>query len=279
MRQKISVAIITLNNEKIIERCLDAVKWVDEIVVLDGYSTDRTIELCRKYTDKIYQKEFENFSIERDYVLKRTSNSWILSLDADMVCTKEFCDEVRNKLVDPKKDSYRHRVLTVFLGREIRHCSWYDYRFVRLFNKEKGHYNHERVIHDPIIMDNPGKTGKMKFPIMHYPEEDFITYFGKIKRYSFLTAHEYHRRNLRITPGNAAYYWLIKPWLIFFYKYIFKLGFLDGIPGIIVCFNSMISYYVAYASLWDMQRTGNYSIDTSNSAKYEATVLFNHFIS
>jgi glycosyltransferase involved in cell wall biosynthesis len=267
MRQKISVALITRNNEKIIARCLDAVKWVDEIVVLDGYSTDNTVAICKTYTDKIFQKKFESFSIERAYVMQRTANSWVLALDADMVCAKEFCEEIKQLLENPIKDGYRHRVLTVFLGREIRHCSWNDYRFVRIFNKEKGHYDPERVILDPVIMDNPQNLGKLKNHILHYPDEDFITYFGKIKRYSYLTAHEYRKKGLTITPINSLYYLALKPVLIFFYKYILKKGFLDGIPGIIVCVNSAISYFVAYASLWDMQRTGNWKIDMDRIMK------------
>jgi hypothetical protein len=130
-----------------------------------------------------------------------------------------------------------------------------------LFNKEKGKYDLAMAVLDPFVLNNPKNIGKMKNHVLHFPEEDFITYFGKIKRYSFLTAHEYRRKLLRITPGNAMYFLIAKPALVFLHKYIYKRGFLDGMQGILVSFNSMISYFVAYAALWDMQRTGNTSIN------------------
>lgn len=251
--EKLSVAIITKNNENHVERCLESLKWADEIIVLDGHSSDKTVAICQRYTDKIYQKEFESFPIERDYVLKKTSNRWVLSVDADMVFPKEFCDEVREVLKEPVSDGYRMRVLTIFLGREIRHCNWFNYRFLRLFNKEKGSYDLRLSVYDPFIIKT-GEIGKLKNHVLHYQGESFIEYFGKMKRYSFLTALEYNTKKVVITPFNSVYYLFIKPILAFVHKYICKRGFLDGIQGFLVCTNSAISYYASYAALWDMQR-------------------------
>lgn len=253
--EKLSVAIITKNNQDVIGRCLESLQWADEIVVLDGYSTDRTVEICRRFTDKVYQKEFESFPAERDYVLKRTSYSWILSADADMVFPSEFCEEVRHVLEAPGHDGYLARGLTTFLGREIRHCGWFDRRYLRLFNKEKGGYDLTLSVLD-LFTVRTGNVGQLRHHFLHVPAEPFIDYFGKIARYAQLTAREYRAKGVRIRPANCWWYLIAKPVAVFLDKYVLKRGFLDGIPGLLVCLNSAISYYCSYAALWDMQRQG-----------------------
>jgi glycosyltransferase involved in cell wall biosynthesis len=251
--EKLSVALITRNEESVIERCLESLKWVDEIVVLDGYSTDKTVSICRKYTDKIYQKEFESFPKERDFVLQKTNHRWVLSVDADMFFPTEICTEIRGILANsPTADAYVCRGLTVFLNKEIRHCSWFDYKYIRLFNKEKGSYDLTYTALD--VFNVRGKKGKLKHFLYHYAKESYIDYFGKIKRLSYLTALEYDRKGVRISVGNFWWYFLLKPACVFAFKYGWKRGFLDGTVGLIVCINSAISYYVAYAALWDLQR-------------------------
>ena len=96
--EKLSVALITKNEAGSTGRCLESLKWADEIVVLDGYSTDNTLEVCRQYTDKIFQKEFESFPVERDFILRMTSNKWVLSVDSDMYFPPDFEKEVRETI-------------------------------------------------------------------------------------------------------------------------------------------------------------------------------------
>ncbi len=250
---RLSVAIITKNEEKTIGRCLESLKWADEIVVLDGYSTDGTVSVCKEYTDKIYQKGFESFPVERDFVLKKTSNRWVLSVDADMYFPPEICSEIRHVLgTGIKYDAFLMRGLTIFLGREIRHCSWFDLRFLRLFNKEKGNYDLNLKCIDPFIVK--GRIGRLKNHFIHYGGDSFSDYFGKISRYSYLTALEYRTKGLKITRWNGLFFLFLKPALIFSYKYIVRRGFMDGVPGFFVCANSAASYYSTYAALWDMQR-------------------------
>ncbi|HCG76367.1 MAG: glycosyltransferase family 2 protein [bacterium (Candidatus Ratteibacteria) CG_4_9_14_3_um_filter_41_21] len=251
--EKLSVAIITKNEEKSIGRCLESLKWVDEIVVLDGYSTDRTVKICKNYTNKIYQKQFESFPVERDFVLKKTSHRWVLSVDADMYFLPEICEEIKTVLKsDIKYDAFLMRGLTVFLGKEIRHCGWFDLRYLRLFNKEKGNYDLNLKCIDPFIIK--GEIGYLKNHFIHYGGDSFSEYFGKIKRYSYLTALEYKTKGLRIQPYNCLFYLFLKPLLVFIYKYIVKRGFLDGIVGFLVCVNSAITYFASYSTFWDIQR-------------------------
>ena len=251
--EKLSVALITKNEEKVIGQCLESLKWADEIVVLDGFSTDSTVETCKKYTDKIYQKEFESFPKERDFVLKKTNYKWVLSVDADMYFPPEICEEIKNVLYrGPEFDGYLCRGLTIFLDKEIKHCSWFDSRYLRFFNKEKGSYDFNYEALDIFYVK--GEKGHLKNFFLHYAKESFLDYFGKIKRLSYLTALEYKNKGVRITSYNYPWFFFIKPMCIFLYKYVWKRGFMDGPVGLIVCINSAISYYVAYAALWDTQR-------------------------
>ena len=254
--EKLSVAIITKNEEKNIARCLESLQWADEIVVLDGFSTDGTVDVCKKYTDRIYQKQFETFPRERDYILRKTANRWVLSVDADMYFPPEICEEIRGILSrEPRYDAYLMRALTIFLGKRIKHSSWYDFRYLRLFNKEKGSYDLRLKVLDPFVIKD-GHIGHVQAHFVHYGGDSFIDYFGKIKRYSYLTALEYQGKGLKINASNSFYYLFCKPFLIFAYKYIWKRGFLDGSAGLLICINSAISYYAAYATLWDIQRKG-----------------------
>jgi len=250
--KKLSVALMTKNNEDCVGRCLESLKWADEIVVLDGYSKDKTIQICRKYTDKIYQKEFESFPIERDFLLKKTVHNWVLSVDADMYFPPEICEEIRSALEDPNYNAFLLKGLTIFLNHEIKHCGWYEPRYLRLFKKEKGHYDLTLRCIDPFITQ--GKIGTLKSHFIHYGGNDFAEYFAKIKRYSALTAEEYQIKGIRVSKINWLWYLCFKPFLIFLYKYFIKKGILDGIVGFLVCLNSAISYYAAYAILWDNQR-------------------------
>jgi len=251
--EKLSVALLTKNSEPCIRTCLESLEWVDEIVVLDGYSTDGTIAICREYTEKIFQKPFESFPAERDFVLRKTTHRWVLSVDADMEFPPDFCAEVREILKNPTHDAYQCRGLTIFLGRKIRHCSWFDNRYVRLFDKEKARYDLSLSILDVVIIAT-GRIGRMRNHFIHHQNETFLEYFAKIRRYSELTAREYRSKGVRISALNAPYYLGLKPTLVFLHKYIFKRGFLDGVAGLIVCIDSAISYYAALAALWDDQR-------------------------
>jgi glycosyltransferase involved in cell wall biosynthesis len=252
--EKLSVALITKNNESCVKRCLQALAWADEIVILDGFSTDKTIEICREFTDKVFQKKFESFPIERDWILGKTSHKWVLAVDADMEFPPEYCAEVREILAGPTADGYLCRSLTIFLGREIRHCTWFEYRYLRLFNKESGAYDVLLSVWDGFRVKT-GRIARMRSHFIHHQDETFLEYFAKIKRYSELTAFEYKHKGVRIGAGNALWYLAAKPLFVFLYKYFYKQGFLDGVPGLIVCLNSAISYYSSYAALWDIQRT------------------------
>jgi len=255
MRQQISAALIVRNEEKYIRQCLDSIKWTDEIVIVDGYSTDKTVEICKEYTDKIYQKNFEGFNIERQYLLSKCSNKWVLMVDADMIIPEETKNEIIAKLNEDNLDkfaAYNFRTLNIYLGKEIKHCGWFDPTFTRFFNKEKGGYDTRLKYIDNFIPT--GKIGIMKNYIIHYGFETISEHFSRMDRYSTLNAYDLQIKGVKVKPHNILYYFGIKPVLIFIYKYFYKLGFLDGFPGFCISALSGITYFVSYLKLYEMQK-------------------------
>jgi glycosyltransferase involved in cell wall biosynthesis len=254
MRERLSVAVIAKNAELHLSQCLQSVAWADEIVLLDGHSTDRTREIGRSFGAKVLEKDFKSFPAERAYVLQHTSHPWVLALDADMIVPPALGEEIRALLArGPTHDAYRMRCLNHFLGREIRHCTWFDYRFLRLFDKRKGAYDLTLKIYDPFVCT--GSVGKLKHPLVHHQTETLEKYLQKmVQLFAPFTADEYQDKGLRISWWNIPWYFVAKPLAVFFYKYVLRGGFLDGIPGLIICLNSAILYYFVFSILWDRQK-------------------------
>jgi len=254
MQNKISVALITKNEENYLARCLESVKWADEIVLLDGFSTDRTIEIAKTFDVKIFQKEFESFPKERQYILEKTTYDWVLSIDADMIVPPQLGKEIRKVIrEEPGYDAYKMRCLNHFLGIEVRHCSWFNYRFLRLFDKTKGHYDLSLMVLDPFICE--GTVGKLENYLVHHQTESLEEYLKKMTAlFTPLTADEYIDKGIEMKKVNIPWYLLLKPTLVFFHKYIIEKGFLDGLPGLIICLNSAVLYYFIYSVIWDRQK-------------------------
>jgi glycosyltransferase involved in cell wall biosynthesis len=229
MREPLSVAVIAKNAEGPLARCLRSVRWADEIVVLDGYSTDGTCDVARNCGAVLLQKGFESFPAERAHVLQHTSHNWVLSLDADMIVPPELAQEIQGLLrSEPPCDGYRMRCLNHFLGRAIRHCSWFDYRFLRLFDKRKGFYDQRTKVLDPFTCT--GTIGKLKHYLVHHQTECLEEYLQKMTRlFAPLTAEEYHEKGVRIHWWNMPWYFGCKPFAVFIYKYLCRGGVLDAV--------------------------------------------------
>lgn len=251
---KLSVALLAKNAETHISSCLESVKWADEIVLLDGHSTDRTREIAASFGARVLEKDFESFPAERQYLLERTSHDWILSLDADMIVPVPLAGEIKGLLArGPECDGYLTRCLNHFLGREIRHCSWFDHRFLRFFNKKKGAYNLSDKVLDHFVC--AGRVGKLDNYLVHHQTESLEEYLQKETRlFAPYTADEYIARGIRVRWWNTPWYFCARPALTFCHKFFWKRGFLDGVPGFIICLNSAIVYYFVFSIIWDRQK-------------------------
>ena len=248
-RRKLSVYVLTYNEEAKIEDCLESVTWADEIVILDSFSTDRTVQICQKYTDRIIQREFCGFGKLRNLAVEQCANQWILSVDADERVTPELREEVRKKLAgDPDADAYFIPRKTHFLDYRVRHCGWYpDYRQPQLFDRSKMKYR-EQLVHEGFDVD--GKTGRLREHIIQFPFLNLDQFLRKMDRYSSLRAEDMAR------AGSKFRIWqvLTHPAAMFWRMYFQKLGFLDGKVGLLL--SLLYAYYtmIKYAKLWEMSK-------------------------
>lgn len=260
--EKLTVALLVKDQEEHIGACLESVKWADEIVILDGFSKDRTVEICRRYTGNVYQKAFEGFNTERTFLLGKASNKWVFFIDSDMLITPELAAEIKETLAGPRCSGYRIKGLTMYLGRGIHHCGWFDPVYLRLFNREKGYYDEKMMYIDNFIISE-GQVGELKSHFIHHGYRDITEHIAKMNRYTSLDSLDLEAKGLALTPLNAPYYLAVRPALVFAYKYFYKAGFLDGYPGFVVSALSAVTYMLSAMKLAERQwaAKGNYVRD------------------
>ncbi len=247
--EKISIVIITHNEAKNIVECLESVKWADEIVVLDSFSDDETVEICRRYTDKVFQSKFSNFSLQKNMVLDRANNEWVLSLDAD----ERVSPQLREKIVSIVRENSLENAgyfiprRNYFFGRWVRHCGLYPDYVLRLFRKSKGRFKDE-FVHESVALD--GRAGYMDEPLEHFTYRDIDGFIERIKHYTTLSVKQMQRDKRKSRWFNL----IVNPFAAFTKMYFIKKGFLDGSLGFVVCV--LYSYYafMKYAKLWEKQR-------------------------
>ncbi len=242
---KISAVVVTLNEEKNIKRCLDSLRFCSEIIVVDSGSTDRTLQIAKKYKAKIFHKSFSDFSSIKNFGIQKAKNPWILSIDADEEVSKELQDEIK-KLIENDCDGYYIKRVNYFLGKPIKYGGWgQDYQ-LRLFKKNKGFFS--GAVHEAVKIN--GKTGYIKVPILHYSYTDSMSYFEKMNRYTSIQAQK---------PKSFLLFKLIFSSFFKFIKMFFiKLGFLDGFHGFILAIYSSFSEFIKIAKMIESKK----NIDT-----------------
>ena len=182
----LSVVVITKDEEKDIAGCLESVKWADEIVVVDDFSQDGTLEICRRWTDKVFQRKWEGYAKAKNFAIEKASGQWILSLDADERISPELKVEIREMFQQRSGyDGYLLPMKFYFFGHWMRYGGLYPQRHLRLFRKGKGEFE-ERAVHEGVKVDGP--VGYLRNPMVHYSYKDLNDYLQKFDRYSTLDA-------------------------------------------------------------------------------------------
>lgn len=247
--EKLSVIVITSNEERNIAGCLGTVSWADEIVVVDSTSSDRTAELAREFTDRVFVTEWMGYAAAKDYAVRQTRNEWVLWLDADERVPAELASEIRALLASPQPDPAGYEVArrAYFLGRWIRHCGWYPGYVVRLFQKSRARFSDSQV-HERLVVDGP--VGRLHHDLDHYTDETLHHYFGKFNRYTTLAAEDAVESGRRFSLTDV----LFRPPFLFFKMYVLRLGFLDGVHGLILSLLSAAYVFSKYAKIWDLRR-------------------------
>ena len=245
MKIPVSVAIITKNEERNIKDALESVKDFEEIVIVDAFSEDKTLDICRKYTDKIFQYEWQGFAKQKQLAIDKTTLSWVFVLDADERVTEPLKKEIMKKIKEDK-DGYFIPRKNFFLGRWIKHSGWWPDYTLRLFKKEKGKVE-LREVHEKIIVD--GKIGYMKEPFLHYTYQNIEEFIKKMNNYASLSAQEIVKRN----PSRYKIFYKIifSPCFTFLKMYFFRLGLLDGIRGLILAMLYSFYGFLKYAKVWE----------------------------
>ena len=249
MRPKISACVTTFNEEGNVARCLESLKdWCDEIVVVDSYSSDRTVELCKRYTDRVYQHEWLGYIGQKNLARDMAKNPWILFIDADEEISPGLREEILKELSveTPAFAGYQFPRMVNYLGRWIRHGEWYPDIKLRLFVKVKGQSGGQEP-HDQVFVNGPVKT--LKNPLWHYTYEDIDDHLMTMNRYSGITAKEKYKSGDRFLWID----FLFRPPFRFLKAYFLRCGFMDGKRGFLIALVSSFGVCMKYAKLWELQ--------------------------
>lgn len=247
-RPKISACVTTFNEEDNIRRCLLSLRWCDEIVVVDSFSTDRTVELCREYTDRVYQHEWRGYIGQKNLIREMAKYEWILFVDADEEVSPELRKEIEAELLTNNGHiaGYRFPRMVNYLGRWIRHGEWYPDIKLRLFLRERG-YSGGTEPHDQVIVNGEVKTLRGK--LYHYTYTNIRDHLETMNRFSSITAQEKFRAKSRFTWMDL----LMRPGFRFFKAFILRGGFLDGRRGLLIALISAFGVCMKYAKLWELE--------------------------
>ena len=246
--EKISVCIITGNEEKNIRRCLESVKWADEIVIVDSFSTDATVEIASEYATRIFRHRWLGYIEQKTVAKSLAHNEWVLFVDADEVVSLGLKKEILGIFSDgvpADVDGFDFPRQVWFLNKWIRHGDWYPDTKLRLFRRLKGKCcgvePHERI-------RISGKIRHLKAPLFHYTYTNIFDQIVTLNRFSTISADCTRRQH---GVGFIIFGLLFRAPFRFFRCYIVRMGFLDGIPGLIIAVASSFGTFIKYAKTWE----------------------------
>lgn len=245
--KKLSVTIITLNEEDNIRRAIESVKWADEIVVVDSGSTDRTVEICKEFTSKVFHQDWLGMNGQKAFAKEQATCDWLLNIDADERVSHELAGEIKTALEgESDLDGFFIPRRVNYLGRWINHSGWYPDYTLRLFKRNKGRWAGTDP-HDKVLVD--GKLAYLNGDIYHYTYKNIEDHINTMNRFTTVAAGEYAKKDKSSGLLNIV----LRPPFTFFKKYILKQGFRDGLPGFIIAFSSAYYVFLKYIKLWELK--------------------------
>lgn len=255
-KRKITALLITYNEIDNIDSVLENIKFVDEIIVVDSLSTDGTIEKIKEYPHvKLIQRPFKNYTDQKSFALEQASHDWILFMDADERLTDALKNEILktvNSITTSAVAYYFYR--TFMFQNEVLHFSgWQSDKNYRLFRKSKVNFTKDRIVHETLVVD--GESDVLKHKLIHYSYKDYKDYKGKMIKYGQMKAQEEYQKDY--SPNS--YHFVLKPLYKFFNHYILRLGLLDGIKGIIICYLNALGVYSRFKELKRLRNTDQQS--------------------
>ena len=245
---KLSGVIITFNEEKNIEKCLKSlVPVVDEIVVVDSFSTDNTKSICSKYNVKFIEQKFLGYIEQKNFALSQTTNSYVVSLDGDEALSEQLQKSIIALKSKWNYSGYYCNRYNNFCGQWIKYSDWYPNKKLRVFDKRKGLWEGINP-HDHVELNGNEKTGFIKGDILHWTYQTYSEFNKKTEYFSSIAAQAYFEK------GKKAPFWKIcfNPTWAFFKSYFLRLGFLDGVNGLVICVQTANITFLKYTKLREL---------------------------
>ena len=247
----LSVAIITFNEERILEKTLSSVHdLADEIIIVDSFSQDRTTEICAKFPKvKLFQRKFEGFGQQKNFAIGLCSSEWILFLDADEIPDETAKNSITRTASEKKTEFlvYDIEFNNIFLGKSLQYGGWGNIKRARFFKKNFGKYS-EDIVHEEFI--TKAKKGKLIGKINHYTYKDIYHHIEKSNKYTSMMAEKMYKNGKR----SGVLKILFKPLYQFIKSYFIRLGFLDGVVGYYAAVTASFYTFLKYQKLYEIHQ-------------------------
>ncbi|MSP38871.1 MAG: glycosyltransferase family 2 protein [Deltaproteobacteria bacterium] len=247
-RPKVSAIVVCFNEQDRIADCLESLRWCDEIVVVDSFSTDSTPEICRRYTERFFQRPWAGYREQKAYAHSLATGDWVLLVDADERVTPELRRELIDAVArdDAQYAAYAVPRLVYYLGRWWWRGGWYPDYDIRLFRRERATWGGSDP-HEKIIVD--GKTRRLRNHLQHFSYRSIDDHVQRINRFTSISSGELRKEGARWRLSDA----LLRPAVRFFRSYILKRGFLEGFGGFYVALTAAVYVFLKYAKLWELE--------------------------
>ena len=251
--KKFSIIVPTFNEADNLKELLPLLLWADELIVVDSFSTDNSVEIANQFGARVIQREYLNSASQKNWAIPQASNEWIFLVDADERPSAELLSEIKKILEQPEKPgdpvAYWIGRDNFFLGKQIRFSGWQNDAVIRLFKRDNCKYA-EKEVHSEIIAE--GTVGKLKERLLHYTYKNMSHFLAKMERYAKWSAGDYDAKT-----GKIGWFHLyLKPAFRFFKHYILKQGFRDGKEGIIISKVMAWSVFLRYVNLLEKRKKG-----------------------
>lgn len=244
----ISCVLITLNEERNIQDCLATLAWADEILVLDGGSTDRTVALAQEFGARVQTRPFDNFARQKNAALDLASGEWRFLIDADERVPQELAQEIRGAVGRSDVVGYWVPRQNFIFAKWIRHSGWYPDYQMRLTRKGHARYDERRQVHEMVLLDGPADY--LKTPLIHFNYDSIGQFVEKQRRYTEMAAQDLWREGVRAKPWSP----FLQPWREFWRRFVTWHGYKDGGHGLLL---SVLMAYYEGVKYWRLRQLGS----------------------
>jgi glycosyltransferase involved in cell wall biosynthesis len=244
----VSAIVVCFNEENNIRGCLESLRWCDEIVVVDSFSTDRTVEFCKQYTNRVIQRPWAGYRDQKAFAHSQATKEWVILVDSDERVSPHLQSEIQEalRLDQGEYAGYAMPRLVFYLKRWWRRGGWYPDYDVRLFLRDRATWGGKDP-HEKILVQ--GRVKKLQFPLHHYTYRDIADHIKRINRFTSISSKELKNEGQRWRLSDA----LFRPAFRFFRSYILKRGFMEGFAGFYVAITAAVYVFLRYAKLWELE--------------------------